>query len=99
MSRTLQPLAAVAIVGLIGAGCSNGSAENGNSGTASNTGTASNQRATDQDKIASVLGGVVALNGGVAALGGVVALTGGVAALAGANNLADDLRTPMSSRE
>ena len=59
MSRTLRPLAAVAIVGLIGAGCSNGSAENGNSGTASssgtasNTGTASNKRATDQDKIAS----------------------------------------------
>jgi hypothetical protein len=59
MSRKLRPLAAVAIIGLIGAGCSNGSAENGNtgaassSGTASNTGTASNKRATNQDKIAS----------------------------------------------
>ena len=55
MSRRLRPLAAVAVVGLIGGGCSNGSAENGTprSGTASNTGTASNKRATDQDKIAS----------------------------------------------
>ena len=33
MSRTLRPLAALAIVALIGAGC--GSAENGNTGTAS----------------------------------------------------------------
>ncbi|HEY9375657.1 MAG TPA: hypothetical protein VIQ02_01000, partial [Jiangellaceae bacterium] len=53
MSRTLRPLAAVAIVGLIGAGCSNGAAENGNTGTASHTGTASSKNATNQDKIAS----------------------------------------------
>src|SRR5512132_1729023 len=33
MSRKLWPLAALATVGLIGAGCSNGSAENGNPGT------------------------------------------------------------------
>ena len=53
MSRTLRPLAAFAIVGLISAGCSNGSAENGNSGTASSSGTASNKRVTGQGKIAS----------------------------------------------
>jgi hypothetical protein len=49
MSRKLWPLAALATVALIGAGCSNGSAENGNTGTAtasssgtnSSTGTAS----------------------------------------------------------
>jgi hypothetical protein len=43
MSRTLWPLAALATVALIGAGCSNGSAENGNTGTgtASSSGTAS----------------------------------------------------------
>jgi hypothetical protein len=37
--RTLQPLAALAIVALIGAGCSNGSAENGDTDTAGSTGT------------------------------------------------------------
>src|SRR4029450_2674494 len=37
MSRNLCPLAALATVALIGAGCSNGSAENGNTGTASST--------------------------------------------------------------
>jgi hypothetical protein len=50
MRRRLWPLAALATVALIGAGCSNGSAENGNTGTAtasssgttSSTGTASN---------------------------------------------------------
>jgi hypothetical protein len=37
MSRKLSPLAALATVALIGAGCSNGSAENGNTGTTSST--------------------------------------------------------------
>jgi hypothetical protein len=43
MSRPLGPLAVLATVALIGAGCSNGSAENGNTGTgtASSSGTAS----------------------------------------------------------
>jgi hypothetical protein len=36
MSRKLRPLAALAMVALIGAGCSNGSAENGNTGTGGN---------------------------------------------------------------
>ncbi len=40
MRRTLRPLAALAMLALIVAGCSNGSAGNGNTGTASNTGTA-----------------------------------------------------------
>src|ERR671910_931044 len=48
MSRTLRPLAALATVALIGAGCSNGSAENGNTGTgtASSTGTTSSTSST-----------------------------------------------------
>jgi hypothetical protein len=49
MSRRLRPLAALAIAALIGAGCSNRSAENGNTGT----GTASsggNKNATNRDK-------------------------------------------------
>jgi hypothetical protein len=61
MSRSLWPLAALATVALIGAGCSNGSAENGNtgtgtaksSGTASSTGTASSgadKKLTARDK-------------------------------------------------
>jgi hypothetical protein len=61
MSRKLWPLAALATVALIGAGCSNGSAENGNtgtgtasrSGTASSTGTTSsgaNKKLTARDK-------------------------------------------------
>ena len=61
VSRKLWPLAALATVALIGAGCSNGSAENGNtgtgtassSGTASSTGTASsgaNKKLTARDK-------------------------------------------------
>jgi hypothetical protein len=37
MSRRLSSLAALATVALIGAGCSNGSAENGNTGTTSST--------------------------------------------------------------
>ena len=43
MSRKLWPLAALVTVALIGAGCSNGSAENGNTGTgtASSSGTTS----------------------------------------------------------
>jgi hypothetical protein len=39
MSRKLRPLAVLAMVALIGAGCSNGSAENGSTGTASSAGT------------------------------------------------------------
>jgi hypothetical protein len=46
MSRKLWPLAALATVALIGAGCSSGSAENGNTGA----GTGGNQKATDRDK-------------------------------------------------
>src|SRR5918995_159545 len=40
MSRTFRPLAALAMIAVIVAGCSNGSAGNGNTGTTSNTGTA-----------------------------------------------------------
>jgi hypothetical protein len=40
MRRTLRPLAALAMLALIVAGCSNGSAGDGNTGAASNTGTA-----------------------------------------------------------
>jgi hypothetical protein len=50
MSRKLRPLAALAMVALIGAGCSNGSAENGSTGTASSAGTGGNKNATDRDK-------------------------------------------------
>jgi hypothetical protein len=48
MSRKLSPLAALAMVALIGAGCSNGSAENGNTatGTASSSGTTSSASST-----------------------------------------------------
>jgi hypothetical protein len=51
MSRKLWPLAALATVALIGAGCSNGSAENGNTGTgtassASSSGTTSSASST-----------------------------------------------------
>jgi hypothetical protein len=49
MSRKLWPLAALSTVALIGAGCSNDSAENGNTGT----GTASsgaNKKLTARDK-------------------------------------------------
>jgi hypothetical protein len=65
MSKKLRSLAALAIVALIGAGCSDGSAENGTAGPATNNGTASNDRtatntgagrdksATDQDKSTS----------------------------------------------
>jgi hypothetical protein len=42
MRRRLWPLAALATVALIGAGCSNGSAENGNTGTATASGSATN---------------------------------------------------------
>jgi hypothetical protein len=51
MSRKLRPLAAVAMVALIGAGCPNGSAENGNTGTGSSTGNGSsggNKNATNR---------------------------------------------------
>jgi hypothetical protein len=47
MSRKLRPLAALATVALIGAGCSNGSAENGNTGTASS---GANKKLTARDK-------------------------------------------------
>ena len=55
MSRKLWPRAALATVALIGAGCSNGSAENGNTGTAttSSTGTTSSgadKKLTARDK-------------------------------------------------
>jgi hypothetical protein len=50
MSGALRPLAALAIVALIGAGCSNGSAENGNTGTAGSSGTGGDKKATDRDK-------------------------------------------------
>jgi hypothetical protein len=51
MSRTLRPLAVLALVALIGvvsAGC--GSNAPSETGTASSSGTASNKKATDQDK-------------------------------------------------
>jgi hypothetical protein len=48
MRRKSWPLAALAMVALIGAGCSNGSAENGNTGTASSNGT--NKKLTARDK-------------------------------------------------
>jgi hypothetical protein len=48
MSRKLRPLAALAMVALIGAGCSNGSAENGSTGTGTSTG--SNKNATNRDR-------------------------------------------------
>jgi hypothetical protein len=47
MSRKLRPLAALATVALIGAGCSNGSAENGNTGTASG---GANKKLTAREK-------------------------------------------------
>jgi hypothetical protein len=46
----LRPLAALALVALIGAGCSNGSAENGNTGTAGNSGTGGSKNLTARDK-------------------------------------------------
>jgi hypothetical protein len=52
MSRKLWPLAALAAVALIGAGCSNGSAENGNTGT----GTASSSGPTSSTRSASSTG-------------------------------------------
>jgi hypothetical protein len=58
MSRRLWPLAALATVALTGAGCSNGSAENGStgtgaassSGTAGSSGTGGNKKLTARDK-------------------------------------------------
>jgi hypothetical protein len=47
MSSKLRPLAALATVALIGAGCSNGAAEDGDSGTGSSGAT---KTATDRDK-------------------------------------------------
>jgi hypothetical protein len=40
MKRTLRPLAALAMLAVISAGCSNGSADSSSTGTTSNTGTA-----------------------------------------------------------
>ena len=50
MSKTLRPLAALATVALIGAGCSNGSAENGNTG-AGTAGTASSSDSGGRAKL------------------------------------------------
>jgi hypothetical protein len=51
MTRKSWALAALAMVALIGAGCSNGSAENGSTGASSSTGTASsNKNATNGGK-------------------------------------------------
>jgi hypothetical protein len=47
MMRKLWPLAALATIALIGAGCSNGSAENNDTATASSTG---NKNATNRDR-------------------------------------------------
>jgi hypothetical protein len=47
MTRKLRPLAALAIVALIGAGCSNGSADKGNTGTA---GSGANKELSAQEK-------------------------------------------------
>jgi hypothetical protein len=49
-TRKLRPLAALAMVALIGAGCSNGSAENGGSATASSSDTGGNKQLTVRDK-------------------------------------------------
>jgi hypothetical protein len=53
MSRRLRPLAVLAMVALIGAGCSNGSAENDKTDTASSTATTTSsdsKNATHRDK-------------------------------------------------
>jgi hypothetical protein len=51
MSRTFRPLAALAMLALIVAGCSNGSAKNGNAGAAGSTNAASrNSTATPREK-------------------------------------------------
>jgi len=50
MTRKLRPLAALATVALIGAGCSSGSASNGSTATTSDPGTGATKKATDQDK-------------------------------------------------
>jgi hypothetical protein len=51
MKRKLPPLAALAMVALIGTGCSNGATENGDTGSGSNAGTGGNNRnITDRDK-------------------------------------------------
>jgi hypothetical protein len=49
VSRTLRPLAALAMLAVIVAGCSNGS-ESGNTGTTSSSRTGGNKNATDRDK-------------------------------------------------
>jgi hypothetical protein len=50
MSRTLRPLAALAMLAVISAGCSNGAAENGTTDTVSSAGTGSNGAATTREK-------------------------------------------------
>ena len=49
MSRPPRPLVALAIVALIGAGCSNGSAENGHTGTGTGSGTANGSSGADNN--------------------------------------------------
>jgi hypothetical protein len=53
MSRKLRPLVALAVVALVGAGCSNGSAENGNTGAASSSGTAGSTGAGGNTKLSA----------------------------------------------
>jgi hypothetical protein len=48
--RASATLALVALIGVIGAGCSNGSAENGDTGAASSTGTSGDKKAADRDQ-------------------------------------------------
>lgn len=50
MSRRPGSLAALAMVALIGVGCSSGSAENGNTGTGSSTGSSRDENATTRDQ-------------------------------------------------
>ena len=50
MSRSLRSLAALAIVAVVGAGCSSGSADSSSAGTASNSGTGGNKKPTARDK-------------------------------------------------
>ena len=50
MSRKLWPRAALAMVAMIGAGCSNDSAENGNTGTGTGTASSSGTTSSGADK-------------------------------------------------
>jgi hypothetical protein len=53
MTRTLRPPAALAMLAVIVAGCSNGSAKNGNAGAASSTGTAGGSTAASHNSTAT----------------------------------------------